>query len=201
VIGIASVLPREGKSTTALNFAELLAIEKGATLLIDCDLRNPTLSRNVAPDAKTGLVDCATDRLPIAGSVLRDPTTGLMFLPVGSNRRIRNTSEFFSSSLPTDVLGQASKCEYVVLDLPPAGVVVDTRAIAPKVDAFILVVEWGKTARRLVQSVLANDPILSRKCVGVILNRADMRKIKRYQKYGSSEFYSDRISQYYKSAP
>jgi succinoglycan biosynthesis transport protein ExoP len=206
-IGIVSVLPQEGKSTLSINLAEMLAVDGNPTLLIDCDLRNPSLTKTMARNATLGLQDCVMDGVPVAEAVVRNPTTGLMLLPSGRRKGaalgapgpVRNTSDFFASPGMADTLLQAGSCKYIVMDLPPMAALIDARIIAAYVDAFILVIEWGKTARRSVLTTLANEPKIAEKCVGVVLNRANMKKMKQYQAYGSVEFYHKRISSYYET--
>lgn len=99
----------------------------------------------------------------------------------------------------TQVLATATQnFDYVVLDLPPLGPVVDARAIASKVDGFVFVVEWGKTARKVVRQTLATEPLIAEKCLGVVLNKVDTEKMRLYREYGSSEYYYSRYSAYYR---
>lgn len=96
------------------------------------------------------------------------------------------------------LLRQASdNFDYVVIDLPPLGPVVDARAIAHKVDAFILVVEWGMTSRKAVRNELVKNGVVVEKCAGAILNKVDATKSKLYEAYGSSEYYAYRYKSYY----
>ncbi|WP_210237970.1 hypothetical protein, partial [Mesorhizobium sp. M2D.F.Ca.ET.226.01.1.1] len=64
---------------------------------------------------------------------------------------------------------------------------------------LLLVVEWGVTARTFVRECLNNNPILADKCIGVLLNKVDINRIKMYQKFGSAEFYSERYGKYYQT--
>jgi len=88
---------------------------------------------------------------------------------------------------------------YVVVDLPPLAPVADVRSFVQHLDGLVLVVEWGVTARTFVRESLNNNPILADKCIGVLLNKVDIKRIKLYQKFGSAEFYSERYSQYYQT--
>ena len=66
--------------------------------------------------------------------------------------------------------------DYIIVDLPPLGPVVDVRAAGSLFDAFLFVVEWGRTPRIMVQNILASDNALYEKCVGVIFNKVNMQK-------------------------
>ena len=73
VIGFTSTLPNEGKSTIAAALAYLIAQVGGRVLLVDCDLRNPTLSRMLAREAAVGIFDVVSKRTSIAEAILKEP--------------------------------------------------------------------------------------------------------------------------------
>ncbi len=199
VIGVVSVLPGEGKSTVAINFAELLASQGAKALLIDADLRNPGTTRAIGRHADAGLVEAVMEGRPVRDLLLVNQKTKLAFLPAVVKRRIPHSSELLASMGMAQVLSAATQhFDYVILDLPPLGPVVDARAIASKVDGFIFVVEWGKTARHVVRQTLRNEPTIAEKCLGVVLNKVDIEKMRLYREYGSSEYYYSRYSAYYR---
>ncbi|WP_182422190.1 polysaccharide biosynthesis tyrosine autokinase [Aureimonas sp. ME7] len=199
VIGVASVLPGEGKSTVAANLASLLALQGARTLLIDCDLRNPGLTRALAPHATAGLIEALLEDRPIETVTYRDSDTGLLVIPAVVQRRIPHTSELLTSHAMSTLLKDArQKFDYVVVDLPPVNAVVDARAFESRVDGFVFVVEWGRTARRVVRSALAGNPRIADKCLGVVLNKVDADKMRYYQEFGSNEYYNARYASYYR---
>lgn len=199
VIGVVSVLPGEGKSTVAINFAELLANQGARTILVDADLRNPGSTRAIGRHADAGLLEAILEGRSVKDLLLMNQKTKLAFLPAVVKRRIPHSSELLASMGMNQVLATATQnFDYVVLDLPPLGPVVDARAIASKVDGFIFVVEWGKTARKVVRQTLATEPLIASKCLGVVLNKVDTEKMKLYREYGSSEYYYSRYSAYYR---
>ena len=198
VIGIVSVLPGEGKSTVAVNFAELLASQGAKTLLIDADLRNPGATRAIGRHADAGLLEAVLEGRPVQDLLLVNPKTRLAFLPAVVKRRVPHSSELLTSPAMAKVLAYATQnFDYVILDLPPLGPVVDARAAASKIDGFVFVVEWGKTARHVVRQTLQTEPRIAEKCLGVVLNKVDHEKLKLYRAYGSSEYYYSRYSAYY----
>jgi succinoglycan biosynthesis transport protein ExoP len=181
IIGITSILAGEGKSTVAINFARLLASQKARTLVIDADLRNPSLTRSVAPNAKVGLAEYVIDNVALKDLLLFEERTHLAMLPSVSRRDVPLTSELLASREMAGLLEEAKALfDYVVLDLPPLAPVVDVRAVTPYIDGFACVVEWGTTPRATVRSKLGADPAVSKKCLGIILNKADMEKMKFY---------------------
>jgi succinoglycan biosynthesis transport protein ExoP len=181
IVGITSVLPGEGKSTIAINFARLLASQKARTLLVDADLRNPSLTRAVAPNAQVGLAEFVIDKVPLKDLLLFEERTHLAMLPAVSRRDVPLTSELLASREMASLLEEAKAAfDYIVLDLPPLAPVVDVRAVTPYVDGFACVVEWGRTPRATVEAKLFADATVSKKCFGIILNKADMEKLKLY---------------------
>lgn len=198
LIGVVSVLPNEGKTTVAMNLATLIALQGAKVLLIDGDIRKPGLTRSVAPRAKAGLVEALLDQQPLDKLYVTEPESKLTILPAGGNRRATHTAELISSPAMMNLLRTAQEnFNYVIIDLPPAGVVVDARAIAPALEGFILVTEWGRTIRTAVRSMLSSEEGIREKCLGVILNKVDTDKLRRYESYGSMEYYSRKFTGYY----
>ncbi len=97
IIGITSSLPNEGKSTVSANFAQLIAHAGGRVLLVDLDLRNPSLSRSLAPDA-AGLVDIISGKSAFADAIWTDLATNVTFLPAGATPKMLHTSEIVASA-------------------------------------------------------------------------------------------------------
>lgn len=198
VIGFVSVLPREGKTTVAANFAGLLAANGSRTLLIDADLRNPGLSRGLSLTPDNGLVEALVGEQRWQGACLVDRKTKLVILPAVVRRRMSHTSELISGPAMASLIEEARKSfDYVVVDLPPLGPVVDAKAFAPLADGFVLVAEWGATPRVLVRSALQADRQIAAKTLGVVLNRTDMKKLAHYGMFGAAEHYLDRYASYY----
>lgn len=201
IIGVVSSLPGEGKSMTSINFAQLLADQGNRTILIDCDLRNPGATRAIGSHAEEGLLEAVLENRDPRSLLLRDPKTGLAFLPTIIKHRVPHSSELLASPAMRNILTVLSAhADYIVLDLPPLGPVVDARAIASRVDGFLLVVEWGRTARHLVRQLLRGETEIRAKCLGVILNKVDQRKMKLYRSFGSTEYYQSQYTKYYQDA-
>jgi succinoglycan biosynthesis transport protein ExoP len=200
VIGIVSVLPGEGKSTVSMNLAELLARQGARVLLVDADLRNPGATRMMAQHADIGLVEVLQRTVPLAEALLISEETKLAFLPAVVKSRIPYSSELIASEAMTQLLRLVSDSfEYIIFDLPPLAPVVDARAIAPKLDLYLLVVEWGKTSRSVIQQTMQTNGAVAAKCAGVILNKVDSKKMKLYQTHGSSDYYSSQYASYYRA--
>ena len=198
VIGFVSVLPHEGKTTAAANFASLLAANGLRTLLIDADLRNPGLSRRLLRKSDKGLLNGIVGDTPWQSTVIHEPALGLAIIPSFVRGYLSHTSALLSGPRIRQLLDEAKRSfDYIVVDLPPLGPVVDAKAFEPLADGFFLVSEWGVTPRALVRSTLAAEPGIAHKVLGVILNKTDMRLLRRYGSEGASDRYIQRYAAYY----
>ncbi|PXA98352.1 hypothetical protein DMC47_09040 [Nostoc sp. 3335mG] len=182
VLGVLSVLPGEGKSTFALSLAEMLTALGSRVLLIDADSGRerhglpgrimPSQQGNwrtvAVTDAETGLVTLAAEAPEAGGGDL-------------------------SSIAMQKVLAEArGQFDYVLLDLPALGPVVDALSVLPFTDAGVLVTEWGRTPRRLLRSVLEREPELADHIVGVVLNKVDLAALPRFTDLGGMERFAHR---------
>jgi polysaccharide biosynthesis transport protein len=181
VVGLTSTLPNEGKSTIAASLAQLLANSGKRVILVDCDLRNPSLSANLAPDAGAGIIDVLLGARSLEDTVWTDVTTRLDFLPVAKRAPLSNTSEILCTEQTKKLFDKLrATYDYVIVDLPPLAPIVDVRATTPLIDCFILVVEWGCTTTDLVQHALHAAPNVYDALLGTVLNKTDMKAMNRY---------------------
>ncbi len=200
IVGIVSMLPSEGKTTVSKNLASLVSGSEARVLLIDADLRNPGLSRNIDAGNESGLIDVLHGRSHWRDVLIEEEETGLHILPTVASRAISHTGDLLSSPRMRSLLTEAGDdYDYIFVDLPPLGAVVDARAAAHLLDALVFVVEWGKTDRKLVRTTLENDRRLHDMCVGVLFNKVDPKKMKLYDSYHSSGYYYKSYSAYHTS--
>jgi len=200
-VGIVSVLPGEGKTTYAVGFAEMLAASGSKVLLIDADLRQPAASGLLTPDASVGLMDISRGT-PWREVAYTEPDTGLVILPAISSVNASTSNDFLASPTMQALMEEVRReFEYVVIDLPPLGPVVDAMSILPWTDGFILVAEWGRTPRRLIRALLEREPQLADEIIGVVLNKVDFARLPRYSDPGSAERFVGAYERYYQSAP
>jgi polysaccharide biosynthesis transport protein len=197
VIGITSSLPNEGKSTIAVSLAQLIAHGGGRAILVDCDLRNPSLSRKLARTAKTGLLDVVAGKAGSDGVLWTEPTTGFTFLPATMSSRIAHSSEILASEPTRKLFDRLRESyDYVIVDLPPLAPVVDVRVMTNLVDSFVFVVEWGRTKMDVAQHALDNARGVYANLLGVILNKADMSVFSRYENHRGNYYYNRYYSRY-----
>lgn len=190
VIGITSTVAGEGKSTVSSNLAQLIAHAGWRVILLDGDLRNPSITRSLAPDAKTGMLEVLDNKVSLNDALRADAETGLDFLPTVMTQRLAHTSEVLASDLLRRLVERlCTSYDYVIVDFPPLAPVVDVRATAQLIDSFIYVVEWGKTPKNLVKRQLQTVPQIHERLLGVVLNKADVDVLARYETYHGRNYY------------
>jgi succinoglycan biosynthesis transport protein ExoP len=184
VIGIVSSLPKEGKTTVAANFAQLIAMTGHRTILIDGDLHTRSLTRELAPNASSGLVEALGDPAAFGYHVQRSKETGLDFLPSILASRMVNSAGVIASKAMADLLAMLREhYEYIIIDLAPVMPVADSKAFSVLIDAMVYVIEWGATTRTALQESISGSEILQKKLLGAVLNRANPKMLERIEAY------------------
>ena len=196
VIGITSSLPNEGKSTVAANFAQLIAHAGGRALLLDLDLRNPSLSRSLAPDSR-GLIDVVSGKLVAKDVIWADRSTNLAFLPSGAASKMLHTSEILGSPVMKKVFDSLQATyDYIIVDLPPLAPVVDVQSTTNLIDSYVYVIEWGRTKIDVVEHNLSKAPGVYDRLLGIVLNKADTSILGRYESYHGNYYYNKYYARY-----
>jgi succinoglycan biosynthesis transport protein ExoP len=155
-------------------------------ILVDCDLRNPSLSRELAPNAAPGLIDVITNTASLDKVVWSDPCTDLSFLPAGvTSRRIHTSEMLASEAMKRFFLRLRESYDYVIVDLSPIAPVVDVRSTTHLVDSYVFVVEWGKTKIDVVEHALATAGGVYDNLLGVVLNKVNFKALGRYDSHGN----------------
>jgi succinoglycan biosynthesis transport protein ExoP len=190
VIGLTSCLPREGKSTIAAAMATLIAKSGVRVILVDCDVRNPSLSRALAPDAEVGVLELIDGKVDLADAILIDPTTKMAFLPTVANLDLPNSTDMLASGGAKSLFTALQmKYDYVIVDLAPLTAGFDVRASSRLIDSYLLVIEWGSTKMEAVQYALRNASGVHENIIGAVLNKVDMAVMDRYDSYGANDYY------------
>jgi succinoglycan biosynthesis transport protein ExoP len=200
VIGITSTLPGEGKSTVSSNLAQSIAFAGTNVILIDGDLRNPALTRSIAPSANKGLLEVLAGKTDLESAICVDQATQLAFLPAVLISQVVYTAEILASDAFKQLIDSLrKKYDYIIIDLPPIAPVIDARAAAHVVDSFLYVVEWGQTKISFVQRQLAAVPEVGNRMLGVLLNKTNVRLFERYEgnfgKYQYRNYYGPPTTQ------
>jgi succinoglycan biosynthesis transport protein ExoP len=197
IIGLTSSLPNEGKSTIAIALAQLMSQVGKRTILIDCDLRNPSISRTLAPGAKFGMFEVINGTASPEEVIWTDPSINMSFLPVVVKSRLAHSNEILSSAPTKALFEQLRKSyDYVVVDLPPLAPIVDVRAMTHLLDSFIYVIEWGRTRIDVVEHALGHAPDVYDNLLGAVLNKVDMNVFRRFAGGQESYYYNAHYGRY-----
>lgn len=199
VIGFVSCFPNEGKTITSANVANLLAKQGKRVMLIDGDLRNPGLTRSLKGDVEKGFVDVLTEDADWREMYYTDPDLGTHVLPSHSTQ-VFHTSELLQSDPMITLMADLRQhYDYIIVDLPPLGPVIDARAILPLIDGLVFVSKWGETRVKQVRSILRQDERLRSQSFGLILNMYDAKKARGYGDDEMGAYYGEGYNRYYQS--
>jgi polysaccharide biosynthesis transport protein len=136
-------------------------------------------------------------RISLEDAIWRDPKTNLAVLPTAKKKPLFHTSEMLSAAATKQLFDHLrATYDYVVVDLPPLAPIIDVRTTTSFIDCFILAIEWGRTKTDVVQHALHTAPNLHEALIGAVLNKTDMRAIKRYNNYYSDYYSNKHYSRY-----
>ena len=184
---LTSAAPSEGKSFCSANFAITLAQQGLSTLIIDADLRKPTISRLFfGMHRKPGLSECLLGAIRLKEAVQSSQIEGLSVLTAGG--RSPNPSELLSSQPFKELLEEAlQNYDRVVIDSAPLLAVSDTQLIAPRVDVICLVIRSFMTPRKMVTRALKTLNEIHIKPTGIVFNC--LPAASSYSYYYSGKYY------------
>lgn len=170
-IVVASVNPSEGKTITALNLSWLLAQTDGINaLIIDSDLRMPSLTDYLGIETDRGLSDILSEKATLKDSIIKLEPAGLHLLPGGEARS--DVAELISGPKFKEILRQAREMfDYIIIDAPPLGIFTDATVLINHADGALFVVRAGRTRYTEVDRVL--EPLPRDRMLGVVLNQSE----------------------------
>lgn len=190
VIQVASAVPGEGKTLISIALATSMAASGKRVVLLDCDLRRPALTERYGLNERPGIVQLLTQTTSPEGILHQDTASGVYVLPAGG--RSQSPPDLLGSARMAQLIEQLrNSFDYVILDAPPLGPVIDATVLSHLSDKVVYVVRWSSTSRELVQQALGQVHG-ERKVAGFALNMIDIRNT---PKYGPYSYYS---SNYYK---
>ncbi|KYP20856.1 tyrosine-protein kinase [Streptococcus parauberis] len=173
VITLTSVQPGEGKSTTSANIAISFAKAGFKTLLIDADIRNSVMSGTFKADEKyEGLSSYLSGNAELSAVISHTNIENLMLIPAGHvppNPTTLLQNSYFNFMIDT----VKELFDYVIVDTPPIGLVIDSAIISQKADANILVTEAGAIKRRFIQKAKEQMEQSGALFLGIVLNKVE----------------------------
>lgn len=189
---VTSALPREGKSTTSINTAIVLAQKGVRVLLIDADLRRPSVHKTLGMGPRVGLSNVLTGGATLQQATLRSPVLpNLYVLPAGTPPP--NPAELMASAQMIELLASLrDQYDHVVVDTPPTLSVTDAVVLSPRADAVVLVIRSSQTTKpalRRARDILAQ---VNARVAGVLLNAVNLDSPDYYYYYEYQGKYGDR---------
>ncbi len=195
IIGVTSSIRGEGKSTTAINLSYVLAEKGRRVLLIDGDLRLPSVAKKMRIDSSPGLTD-----LLLGASIDLEGWQS----PVQKNWYIMPSGD--TPPNPSELLGSRrmerainmlkERFDYIVMDLPPVNLVSDAMSVAKLVTGMVLVIRENYTDKKDLEQCVRQIRLSNVHVLGCVMNGADSRGAS-YSKYKNKQYYKN--SHYYKS--
>ena len=181
-IVVASVNPSEGKSVTALNLSWLLAQTDGVKcLIIDSDLRMPSLGDYLGIETDKGLSHVLAGEATLAESIVRLEPAGLHILTGGDARN--DVAELISGPKFKEILREAREMfDYIIIDAPPLGIFTDATVLINQADGAMLVVRANRTSYSTIDRII--EPLPKDRLLGVVLNQSEDVMEESHYNYG-----------------
>jgi capsular exopolysaccharide synthesis family protein len=195
VILVTSALPQEGKTTTSINCAAVLAQQGARVLLVDADMRRPNIEKRLGLRSLGGLSTLLASNNGLQSPFVEHPDIPSLFI-LAAGTKPPYPAELLGSKRMSAVVDKwREDFDYVVIDSPPVLAVTDAVVLSTKADAVILVIRSGQTTR---QSVLRARDVLHRasaNITGILVNGVDLNSADHY--YYSGYDYSSEYGQAY----
>lgn len=184
-IVVTSANPGEGKSTTAGNLALTLAEGEAKVLLVDCDMRKPSMHKNFRVTNTYGISDVLLQKQKVM-DVAHMYNKNLSIITAG--KIPPNPAEMLASKAMTLFLKEMKEhFDYIVLDTPPVQAVADSQILSTKVDGTLVVVRAGVTKKDDVHNSVASLKKVNANIIGTVLHAVDNSRNKYYYYYGDEK--------------
>jgi len=192
VVGVTSSVSKEGKSITSINLSLALAEKGNRVLLVDGDLRIPSIAKKLQLHHSLGLTDMLMGKNIDFSSLQSEHSENLFVLTSGYIPP--NPSELLGSNRMEAVLEQfKEQFDYVIIDLPPINIVSDALSLSPMISGMVVVVREGYTGKRELDKCIKQLEFSGANILGFVMNAEKYRggiynryyrKYKRYEDYG-----------------
>ncbi len=192
VIGVSSATRGEGKSTTTINLAYVMAQTGKKVLLIDGDMRLPSIAKKLDIPSSPGLSDALTSAETDLSGIVKNQTENWDVLASGSIPP--NPSELLSSAQMGAFIQRLSEnYDFIIVDLPPITIVSDALALSPFLNGIVLVVRNNYSKRRELHLALKSLELSGSKVLGIVVNakKNSTSSGLKYRKYTHEGYYGD----------
>jgi len=183
---VTSASPEEGKSTTLANLAVTLAQSEKRVILVDCDLRRPSLHKLFRLDNAAGLVSMMVDDEALQAPPLQETGVPGLWLLASGTLPPRPSDLLGSQRMARIIEGLLTRADMLLFDAPPVLTVTDAAILATKMDGVLLVVNANHTKREQILNAKAQLEKVNANIVGTVLNNVDLNKRLGYY-YGEPE--------------
>ena len=188
VIGITSALKGEGKSTTSVNIAYTMAQSGGKVLLIECDLRMPTLSSRIQVAEAPGLSNLLVGQNSINEVLQKSGLKPNLWVMTAGNIPPNPAELLGSEKMDAMIKGLEEYFDVILLDFPPVGVVSDALVAAKHVNGMVVIVRQDYCDRHALDETISQLQFAGAKILGFVMTGANTLT-KNYKRYGKSYGY------------
>ncbi len=197
VVCILSSLPEEGKTTLAVGLALFAARSGKRALLVDLDLRHPSVHRELGWEVRTGLVEYVMGEASLEEVIHHDPETGLHFVPVRA--QTSNPTDVLESKALRELFSFAREhFDLVVIDTAPVAAVTDGRLAALHAERTVFVIRWARTEQDAAEEALRTLRESGLEPAGAVFTLVDFKRLASYgYGYGDGGRYYAKASKYY----
>lgn len=188
IIGVTSSIRGEGKTTTSINLSYVYSEIGKRVLLIDGDLRLPSVAKKLKIKSSPGVTSCLLGGESVSLSEFKSDIRNNWFI-IPSGQLPPNPSELLASKKMGNFLAMMSEhFDYIIVDLPPVNIVSDAIAISQYLTGMILVVKGNYTDKREFESCKRQLKLSNVKVLGTVMTNAGSQK-SHYKKYKDSYTY------------
>lgn len=200
VFAVTSSLAGDGKSTNAVSLAVSIAMAEQKVLLIDADMRKPSIHRYFNTEHRNGLSEILAN---LTNEIKLRPTDNPNLSILTAGQIPPNPAELLGSKQMDTLLDYVRQYfDYVIIDTPPVNIVTDASVIAGKITGYVLVVQSGKNHLRDIGDAIHKIEDMKGTIVGLVLNdpynRAEAHysyMYKKYYRYDKYKYYGERNSE------
>lgn len=194
-IALTSALPNEGKTTAAIGLARIIAMNGVSTVLVDADMRRPSIAQALGIRPVAGLQQVLEGEATLDEALVQDVDSPLTILPM-LRAGLTGSKALGNGSFDALIEDLKARFDVVIFDASPVLPVVDGRLIAKKVDSTVLLVRWRKTPDAAVEMAIHLLQSLGVTMTGIALSRVDLHALAR-SGYGDPARFMGSYGSYY----
>ena len=182
---VTSSVPAEGKSTLCIDLARSMASNGSRVVLIDLDLRNPSIKNMIGQENNIGLTNIIMKKATLSDASTKDTEQENLNI-ISSGPIPPNPTELIASDSMKSLLDELSNnYDYVIIDTPPVGILTDAAIISTLSDGVLLVIKSGSTKKEMVKKAIDNIEKVNGNILGAIMTFVNIKNSQYGNYYGS----------------